>query len=128
MKRRTILQAGLVLAASVLSVGGVRFFTASRDRALAKACRDAFAASFPPEVVDQSAAKAFLERYIVLASENAGTYPPENVYKHFLTSTNVIAHLEQGDALYFDDIFHPHQTPCANHLGALYAPVGEHDA
>jgi putative copper export protein len=130
MNRRGVIRLGALAALSVSAIGAgaLQIVRGTQTRALARTCRDALAASFSDAIIDTPAGQAFLDRYVAFSAANPQAYPPENIYRHFLTSTNVIVHVEQGDELVFDDIFYAHRTPCANQLGAIYAPDGEHEA
>ncbi|MGR3365177.1 MAG: hypothetical protein ACU0CY_13475 [Maritimibacter harenae] len=127
MKRRGMLKLGAGVLALGAAGGAYRFVATTHHRSVAAACRAALAESFPKDILRKPAARAFLKRYVSFSEAAGGTYPPEDAYIHFLTSTNVIAHIETGEELDFNDIYDAQRTPCGNRLSALHAPAGEHD-
>ncbi len=129
MNRRRVLRLGAIGVAALAGLGplvGQRLRSRRADKDLAEACRAALVASFPSKVTDDPAAAAFMDAYLPHARRYPARFSPANTPIHFLTSTNVIVHLETGEPLSFDMIFDPLESPCSNHLGAFYAPVGEH--
>jgi hypothetical protein len=125
MKRRTLLLSSAAALAGA-QPATAQLFRGAKLRRTVEACRAALAESFTPEILAMPATEDFLAAYAEVALDKPDTHPPDGAYFHFLTSTNVMVHVETGAALTFDVIFDPHDTPCANHLGAFYAADGEH--
>lgn len=126
MKRRTFIATSGAAALAAATPAQAQLFRGRRLRAITEACRMHLAESFPASVLSQPATADFLAAYAERVLDRPDAYPEDAAYFHFLTSSNVIAHIEASDALTFDVIFDPHEAPCSNHLGALYAPDGEH--
>ncbi|MAM60560.1 hypothetical protein [Maritimibacter sp. UBA3975] len=125
MRRRALLLASLAALATPLPAYA-QLFRGAKRRRMVEACRSALGESFPADVMALPATEEFLAAYADHALDRPDLYPEDGAYFHFLTSTNVMVHVETGEPLSFDAIFDPQVTPCANHLGAFYAADGEH--
>ena len=128
MKRRTFIAAGSAAALTAATPAQAQLFRGRKLAAMVETCRAHLAKSFPASVMAQPATAEFLSAYAEHALDRPDLFPEDGAFFHFLTSSTVIAHVETGEDLSFDVIFDPHDAPCSNHLGALYAPNGEHDA
>lgn len=128
MKRRAFIATSGAAALVAATPAQAQLFRGRKLAALVERCRAHLAKSFPASVMAQPATDTFLAAYAEHALDRPDLFPEDGAFFHFLTSTTVIAHLETGEDLSFDVIFDPHDAPCSNHLGALYAPDGEHDA
>lgn len=127
MRRRTLLRVG-ALALAGLGAGGLPLSRMIRQARFADVCRAALARSFPASVMAEPATEAFIASFTELAWQSGTAQAPGRAIALFLVSSNVVVHLETGEALEFDEIFDPHRTPCMNRLAANFAPGGEHDA